>query len=188
MGVGIIVHGYIECPGMSWQEPDKSVFRHNRKIIDRLPLKDDWPMICKSMFSVLPLNNRNDGVYLPQYDKGVIHFAGDYKGMWVLDDAWIHKFEDRLLSKLCWFKAVVRVCGYLYEWKTDHRNVWNLYSSIPPKPPRQWEFSCYLEHQSTVHPSRILDRNFRSKYHSVSDSSPNSPPSPPDISSGCDHL
>lgn len=165
MGTGVVVYGYIDCPGYGWQVQDKRVFRHNRRVLKSLPDSDpDWPFITRNMFSVLPLRPSVSRC-IPQYESQVIHFAGSYKNMYVLDAAWLHKFES-LLSKLCWFEAVAMVdfSRLRYQWSVNMGDVSPGYSANPPVPPAHWAFSCTQWAEEPA-PSTAIDEQFESVHH-----------------------
>src|SRR5262249_5236424 len=89
MGIGVVVHGFIEFVGSGRQPEWKRVFRHNRRVINSLPVSDgEWPFMPRVMFSVLPLRPSLERC-IPQYENGLIHFAGDYKNMYLLEADWV---------------------------------------------------------------------------------------------------
>src|SRR2546426_3154599 len=116
MGIGVIVHGFIVCPGWGHQVEDQRVFHHNKKVIEQLPVSDpEWPFLTRSMFSMLPLRTAVE-LCVPQYESQVIHFAGSYKDMFLATPEWLTKFEG-LLSRLCWFSAIATIWSQKYEWR-----------------------------------------------------------------------
>lgn len=166
MGIGCIVHGYIECPGYGWQPGDKRVFRQNRRVIQQLPDSDpEWPFFTKNMFSMLPLRTTLERC-IPQYESQVIHFAGVYKNMYKIEGEWLGKFE-RLLSNLCWLSAVAIAEGsrLRYEWSVDIGRVAEQYQRDPPVPPREWSFQCWEFDLQLVPPAMAIDGKFNSEYH-----------------------
>jgi len=169
MGIGVIVHGYIDCPGYGWQPEDKRVFHQNRRVIRRLPESDsEWPFFTRNMFSMLPLRPSLERC-IPQYEDQVIHFAGAYKNMYIIEAEWLTKFE-RLLSNLCWYSAVAIVdfSKLRYEWSLDISSVADQYRHDPPVPPREWSFQCFqLDSQAIAH-KEAIDGTFESPYHVAS--------------------
>ena len=168
MGIGVIVHGYIECPGYGWQGADKRVFHQNRRVIDRLPESDpEWPFFTRNMFSILPLRASLEQC-IPQYEEQIIHFAGSYKNMFVLEAVWLSKFE-RLLSKLCWFSAVaiVEFSKLRYEWSVDIEAVADQYRCDPPVPPDKWSFRCCRFDLRSIPQNEAIDGTFSSEHHLV---------------------
>jgi hypothetical protein len=142
MGIGVIVHGFIDCLGYGPQANTQRVFDHNNKVIAEIPESDPELLFIRDMFSVQPFRTSTD-VEVPQYESQVIHFAGSYKNMYLLDAQWVKRFES-ILSKLCWFRAVAYLeFGLLrYEWEVDHKDIGDQYDLIPPVPPKRWSFQC----------------------------------------------
>lgn len=167
MGIGVIVHGFIECPGQRWDVSDKRIYKHNRRVLDSLPLEDDWPYLCRQMFSALPMRSKDGLVGIPQYENSVIHFAGDFKDMYRPEQEWLDKFEARLLARLCWFRAEVYSTWMDARliWETDIGEVVKRYQQIPPRPPETWSFKCLKRTEEEVAPSHVLGRSFSSRYH-----------------------
>jgi hypothetical protein len=142
MGIGIVVHGVIVAPGWANQEPSLRVHRHNRRVIRALPESDaEWPFLTRSMFSFVRLR-KTFAHQTPQYEHALIHFAGDYKNMFVLEAAWIRKFEA-LLAKLCWYEAFVyhEWLKIRYHWAAQWTS--ESFLSNPPLPPSRWELKCH---------------------------------------------
>jgi hypothetical protein len=166
MGIGVIVHGYIECPGYAPSPATKRVYRSNRRVIRGLPISDaDWPFITRDMFSFLPLRPMRDR-QIPQYENQVIHFAGDYKNMYVLEADWVRKFEG-LLSRLCWYRAVVilEFSALRYEWEVPFEHFGDRYELNPPRPPTQWAFRCYRLERQPLPVAEAVDGPLASAYH-----------------------
>jgi hypothetical protein len=170
MGIGVIIHGYIECPGYAHSAETRRVYRANRRVILGLPISDpEWPFITKDMFSKLPLRpswNRR----IPQYENQVIHFAGDYKNMYLLEADWVKKFEG-LLSRLCWYRAVVMLeFGSLrYEWKVSFDHIGERYRDNPPRPPTEWSFKCYRTERQSLPPCEAIDGPLASPHHTANE-------------------
>jgi hypothetical protein len=143
MGIGVIVHGFIESTGWGGQVESRRIYRHNRSVIKALPQTDDtWPFFTRSAFSVLPLRN-NLEVKIPQYESLIIAFGASYKNMYCLDSAWIRKFE-RLLSRLCWRRASIFVefTALRYDWEVPSDQHTKNFFADPPKPPSSWKLEC----------------------------------------------
>lgn len=141
MGIGVIVHGFIRTPGWGTQDPSERCYAHNQRVIESLPASDpEWPFFTRSMFTIPPLR-RSFAVQIPQYETAGIHFLGEYKNMYVLEAAWIRKFEG-LLTRLCWIGAKVYVDfgGLLYEWEPS--SPYDGCMSNPPIPPKLWKLTC----------------------------------------------
>lgn len=153
MGIGVVVHGIIESPGWGTQEPSVRTHTHNQRVIEALPQSDtEWPYLTRSMFSILPLRQSFD-VQIPQYEKAVIHFAGAYKGMFILESDWIRKFE-KLLAQLCWTRAIVynQFSSLVYEWEADWPS--ESFFHTPPIPPKKWKLTCGLQ---KIEPMRLTE-------------------------------
>jgi hypothetical protein len=166
MGIGVVIHGYIDCPGYAHMTETKRVYRANRRVILELPLSDPgWPFITRDMFSVLPLRPSMDR-QIPQYEHHLIHFAGDYKNMYHLEADWGIKFE-KLLSRLCWYRAVVMLefSSLRYEWDVDFKHIGQRYLGNPPLPPTEWSFQCYGIERKPLALRDAVDGSFTSQYH-----------------------
>jgi hypothetical protein len=166
MGIGVVVNGFIEFIGWGHEPHCKRIFRHNRRVIERLPISDgEWPFMPRVMFSVLPLRASLEQ-RIPQYENGLIHFAGDYKNMYSLEADWIRKFEERLLSRMCWSSAVVNIefSGLRYEWETNFQSVVEQYKRNPPEPPTQWRFRCVRVIKERLEPKDAIEGNWQSPF------------------------
>jgi len=156
MGIGVVVHGIIKSPGWANQEPSERTYAHNQRVIEALPEGDtEWPYITRSMFSILPLRRSLD-MNIPQYEDAVIHFAGGYKGMLILEADWIRKFE-KLLAQLCWTRATVynAFSSLVYEWESDWPS--ESFFHDPPIPPRKWKLTCGLQKIESVPLTEAVD-------------------------------
>lgn len=167
MGIGVIVHGFIECPGTPYHRIDiRRISRANRRVIASLPASDDdWPFITRGMFGMQSLRTSFDRC-IAQYENQVIHFAGDYKNMYVLEADWLTKFET-LLARLYWSSVVVMVefTGLRYEWHVAREHVRERYSQDPPQPPTAWSFECFNIAKQPIPPHQAIDGVFSSPYH-----------------------
>src|SRR5262249_33860714 len=134
MGVNVVVHGFIETPGLGYSEVMRPMHQQNCAVINSLPVTDDeWPFFTQSMFSVPELGSDQDpvrGLRAPYYESIVIAFAGSYKNMYLLDAAWIRKFE-RLLSRLCWLRARVYndFGSVAFTWDVDRDGIMQMLQS-----------------------------------------------------------
>jgi len=123
MGIGVTIHGFIESSGYGKQKESVETYKLNKAAINSLPYSDpEWPFITRSMFNVQPLRKSKD-INLPQYENLLINFCASYKNMYLIESAWVRKFE-LLLSKLCWREAQVynEFCGNKLKWAvpSDH--------------------------------------------------------------------
>jgi hypothetical protein len=166
MGIGVVIHGYIECPGYAYTAETKRVYRANRRVILGLPVSDsEWPFITRDMFSVLPLRPTWDR-RIAQYENQLIHFAGDYKNMYVLEADWVRKFES-LLAKLCWYRAAVMLefSALRYEWEVPFDHVADRHRENPPRPPTEWSFQCFRMEQEPLSIGEAIDGPLSSPHH-----------------------
>ena len=171
MGIGAVIHGFIECPGWSHNSNVKRLFRLNRKVLSSLPISDtDWPFITKDMFSMLPLRPSLER-QVAQYENQVIHFAGDYKNMYILEADWITKFE-RLLARLYWHSAVVtnEFSALRYEWSIAPDRMGDMIDRDPPLPPTEWTFRCFKMTLNQLPLSEAVEGALNSPHH-IADSS-----------------
>jgi hypothetical protein len=164
MGECLLVYGFIACPGWGQNEADRRVFKHNRRVIEQLPVFDSkWPFLTKTMFAPLPLRTflaQN----VPQYDTHLIHFAATYKGGFLLSADWLREFEG-LLSQLCWLDAVVICSAYAYQWAVDRQTAREQFQPNPPIPCSKWRFDCVELLERPVHKNSAIDGVFASNYH-----------------------
>lgn len=89
---------------------------HNRRAIRHLPQADEWPFLCREMFSV-PGDDLMGGTYQTQ----VIHFGMSYQAVEYEWEHWIRKFEA-LLKQMYWVSAVVHLET---ELSGHHTFVWD---------------------------------------------------------------
>jgi hypothetical protein len=170
MGVGVVMHGFIECPGFAWTPETKRIYRANRRVILGLPVSDpEWPFITRDMFSLLPLRPKWER-HVAQYENQIIHFAGDYKNMIVLEADWVRKFEA-LLSRLCWYQAVVELefTRLRYEWRVSFDHTGERYRGNPPRPPTEWSFACCSMERKPLPLGEAIDGPLASPYHVAGD-------------------
>jgi hypothetical protein len=166
MGIGVVIHGYIECPGYGYEADTKRVYRANRRVILGLPVSDsEWPFMTRDMFSQLPLRPKVDRC-IAQYEHQLIHFAGDYKNMYLLEADWVRKFES-LLAKLCWYRAVVMLefSALRYEWETSFDHIGGRYREDPPRPPTEWSLQCFRTEKQLLSIDEALDGPLSSPHY-----------------------
>ena len=170
MGISVVLFGYITYSALAFRDTWEHVHRHNRRVLRSLPRSDEnWPFMTRSMFSIPPLR-RTPELRVPHYETGLIHFAGDYKDMFHLEADWVRKFEDRLLSRLCWNDAVVTVenPGLRYEWRVpipDFKQYWEQTLRDPPTPPARWMFRCLNMNEEPIEADEAIDGELASPYH-----------------------
>jgi hypothetical protein len=113
--------------------------RNNEDVLQALPLEDQWPPVCRSMFGWPPAD-----VPMIAYRNRLIHLAGSLKEVdWSLR-TWLDKFES-LLQRLYWESAYARVeLGYLgiheFTWRANERWIDALRQGYL-KPIIKWTFS-----------------------------------------------
>ena len=77
--------------------------RNNRKVMVTLPAADDWPYLCREMFSIPRIEVGYDN-----YHTEVMHFGASYKAIEYEWNQWMAKFEA-LLAQMYWMSAVVHL-------------------------------------------------------------------------------
>ena len=117
------------------------------------------------MFSLLPLR-ANLEVCIPQYENQLIHFAGSYKNMYLVEADWLTKFES-ILSQLCFFSAKVinDFSGLEYEWDVNISGVTDEFKSDPPRPSPNWTFSVHKIERQPIEFRHAIDGSFSSSRH-----------------------
>lgn len=96
-----IVYGCIK--DMAGDDLDSERRRNNRRAIMNLPKSEEWPYICREMFS-LPTMERHSENYLTE----VMHFGASYKAIEYEWNDWMARFEA-LLDQMYWVSAVVHL-------------------------------------------------------------------------------
>lgn len=96
-----IVYGCIKDISGSYQDPERR--RVNADAMGGLPDADDWPFLCRDMFSEPVAANT-----LSHYHTDVMHFGASYKAVEYEWELWLAKFED-LLSRMYWVSATVHL-------------------------------------------------------------------------------
>ena len=148
MGIGVVVHGFIQCPGHGHMAEARRLHRHNRRVIRSLPVSDpEWPFITRDMFNISSVRTSVERC-VPQYENLLISFIGEYKNMYLLEAAWVEKFEQ-MLKRLCWDRAVV-VAGFSQtsiEWSIGDSGLRDRLLASVPSPPDTWRRRAFrLDH------------------------------------------
>ncbi len=87
----------------------------NQQITDTLPSAEDWPLLCREMFSV-----PRRAVEFGDCQTDVIHFGSSYKAIEHEWDAWLRQFE-KMLGKMYWVSATVHLQT---AYNGSHTFVW----------------------------------------------------------------
>ena len=87
----------------------------NSQITDTLPGVEDWPLLCREMFS-MPRRALEFG----DCQTDVIHFGSSYKAIEHEWDQWLRLFE-RMLTKMYWVSATVHLQT---AYNGSHTFVW----------------------------------------------------------------
>lgn len=144
MGMTTYLYGCILEYGLNLNKLEE-VKTHNNRIIENLPVNDNWPPLSREMFAVT--NNHKSqisGTYL-EYTGRLIHFGASFKSIeheW-LD--WKTKFEN-LLTRLYWLDAHVHLqteYNHLesFRWSVDLKR-WSIGSdAITPIKDEHWNFN-----------------------------------------------
>ena len=96
-----IVYGCIK--DVPCEQLDTTRRRANRHAMLALPTAEEWPYLCREMFS-LPRVEVNDDRYLTE----VMHFGASYKAVEYEWKQWMERFET-LLNNMDWVSAVVHL-------------------------------------------------------------------------------
>lgn len=147
MGMRTTIYGCIEEMDF-WNEPIMSeVKRHNKTIIDSLPLMDQWPPLSIEMFSFCENTPGTDPTPNLEYSGRIIHFGANLKSVESEWKEWRTKFES-LLSKLFWLEAHVHFkteYGELqsFTWRIDLLKYKIAHNDEMPAPIKStdWDFS-----------------------------------------------
>jgi hypothetical protein len=136
MAIGGSVYGYIETP---WGVLNKTLRRHNVRVLRHLPRADEWPPLIRPMFGITGPTVREGA-----YDHDLIHFGVTLKGMDEVDAInWIAKFES-LLSRLYWFEAVMHIHwiygARTFRWTADEDQVRDVIGNKSLKTMDRWRF------------------------------------------------
>lgn len=111
-----IVYGCIKHLPFGDKVQRQTSYVHNRRVIRQLPQADEWPFLCREMFSV-PGDDLMGGTFQTQ----VIHFGMSYQAVEYEWEHWLHKFEA-LLKQMYWVSAVVQLET---ELAGHHTFVWD---------------------------------------------------------------
>lgn len=101
-----IVYGCIK--DITSAEQDTERRRINRRAMMDLPKSEEWPYLCREMFS-LPRVELGTDSYLTE----VMHFGASYKAIEYEWTEWMNRFE-KLLDQMYWVSAVVHLETELY--------------------------------------------------------------------------
>lgn len=96
-----IVYGCIK--DMANAQFDAERRRANRKAMMSLPTADEWPYLCREMFSIPRVEVGSDS-----YLTDVMHFGASYKAIEYEWAEWMKRFE-KLLDSMYWVSAVVHL-------------------------------------------------------------------------------
>ncbi len=88
----------------------------NRRVTEALPAAEDWPLLCREMFS-LPQRAVDFG----DCQTDVIHFGSSYKAIEHEWDEWLRHFEA-MLHDMYWVSATVHLQTAL---NGSHTFVWH---------------------------------------------------------------
>jgi hypothetical protein len=153
MGMATRIYGCITelDYGLFNSEIQIKINEHNKKIINELPLKSDWPPITKGMFAITEnLNFPNES---PNFAYGgkIIHFGANLKSVENEWKEWKTKFEN-LLSKLIWSHVEVHfvteytdVQTFQWEIKFGEVDVEKDIKTIKPFDKCLWEYNGIKE-------------------------------------------
>ncbi len=150
------IYGYIEeaWPGARYEgsAERKQLLIQNARVIEdhteavllSLPEDDEWPPLSRHMFALPPAN-----ALKISYKNRLVHFAASLKEAdWELRD-WLDKFEENLLGRLYWEKAVVHFQGayhepHMFTWTPTREWVRRLTDGVL-EPVVQWDFTSTME-------------------------------------------
>jgi len=96
-----IVYGCIK--DISGFEIDEKRRRNNRRVMMGLPKSEDWPYLCREMFSVPRVEVGSDS-----YMTEVMHFGASYRAIEYEWNEWMKRFES-LLDDMYWVSAIVHL-------------------------------------------------------------------------------
>jgi hypothetical protein len=125
------------------ERQNRWLLESNSRVIDSLPIEDDFPPLSRRMFSFSPLSPSGRGELLTSTYRGrVIYFGGSFSSIFDGWEEWLTKFEN-LLRRLYWeHAAVVLITEYLgnyfYHWDAFVPD----YDFISrPEPIQKWRFT-----------------------------------------------
>ena len=99
-----VVYGCITDMLFARSKADVAERRDNNQLVTAsLPASEDWPLLCKEMFS-----SPQRAVDLGACQTDVIHFGSSYKGVEHEWSTWLKEFEA-LLDKMFWASATVHL-------------------------------------------------------------------------------
>lgn len=147
-----ILTGYIEEALPKYQSDNAFFHRANDAVLDALPAEDEWPPVCRSLFSA----TGEDWLHGSHRGQRLIHFAGRFNYFGDELGPWLDKFES-LLRRLYWLRAELFV---LESWKNPPLclryevvpGTVEVYASSAPQPPNAWRVSGHRVHVSDDEP------------------------------------
>ena len=113
----------------------------NRVAISSLPAANEWPLICREMFS-LPTANLNAG----HYQTEVLHFGASYKAIEYEWEQWIIDFET-LLQKMYWVSVNVHLET---ELSGIHTFTWNSLTDSHQPGSRDMQIHCEWSQETAL--------------------------------------
>ena len=157
MGVASYIVGYIEeaWPGVAAGGDPRVmekltaaadlIARHNEATLKSLPEHDEFPPLCRPMFSWAPSH-----APMITYKNRLIHFAASMKQIDSSTRTWLDKV-DSLLKTLYWESAYVRVQTaymgtYEFTWQVPFEWI-EMTCKGEVQPITTWRFSSNMEQQ-----------------------------------------
>lgn len=144
MGMATRIYGCIVEYGLLQGALQQSVYDHNERIINEIPLMDPYPPISRTMFAITSAPPDDTGPIL-SYSGRIIHFGANVKSLEYDWKEWKSKFED-LLTKLLWLSADVHFKPeyadiQTFKWRIDLLK-WQITAGtqIESVKPEYWEF------------------------------------------------
>lgn len=139
-----ILIGYIEEALPTYQE-DRTFFRRaNDAVLAALPADDEWPPLCRSLFSTTGHDERHGSFR----NRRLIHFAGHFNDFGNGINEWLTKYEG-LLRQLFWLNSEVfmlhtwSACPMCVQYAVSAEEI-EQYTSPAPRPPQIWEVNGYI--------------------------------------------
>lgn len=145
MGERCTISGHIQ---EAWyfrgaEQDQRLLLASNRRVIESLPVTDEWPFLVRRMFRFSTSGNsfHHTGT---SYRGRVIFFGGSFSKLYLDWDVWLEKFEN-LLRQLYWEHAVVvhvtELMGtFTHHWKATRGAIERL-SEKPPVPIQEWRYT-----------------------------------------------
>ncbi|MFT6552510.1 MAG: hypothetical protein ACJA1I_002565 [Zhongshania marina] len=99
-----VVYGCITDMLFARSKADVAERRDNNQLVTAsLPASEDWPLLCREMFSA-----PRPAIDFGDCQTDVIHFGSSYKAIEHEWDEWIKQFE-KMLHKMYWVTATVHL-------------------------------------------------------------------------------